>query len=58
MNKAQIGGVVRALLAAFAGYAAGKKWIGADFPVEETAALLTTIIVTVWSVKSNKEQAQ
>lgn len=58
MNKAQIGGIVRALLAAFAGYAAGKKWIGSDFPIEETAAAVTTIIVTFWSVKSNKEQAQ
>ena len=58
MNKAQTGGVVRALLAAFAGYAAGKNWIPSDFPIEEVGAAVTTILVTVWSVKAKKEQAQ
>lgn len=54
MNKANIGGIVRAALAAFAGYAAGKDWFPADLPLEEIGAAITVLVTCAWSVAAKK----
>mgnify|MGYP003650465495 CR=1 FL=1 len=53
LTKEQVGGVVRALLTAVAGYAAGKGLI----PVEGVAELVSAgvvLVVAVWSIATNK----
>ena len=56
MNKDQVGGIIRAVLAALAGYAAGKGIISSDMASELVGAGVT-IGVAVWSVISNKTTA-
>jgi hypothetical protein len=53
MNKDQIGGVVRAVLAALAGYAAGKGLIPAE-GVNEAVSALSVAVVAIWSLFTNK----
>jgi hypothetical protein len=56
MNQDQVGGIIRALLAAVAGYAAGKGLISSDMANELVGAGVT-IGVAVWSVLSKKPAA-
>ena len=53
VNQEQIGGVVRALLSAAAGYFVGKGLIDANTAATIGGAL-ATIIVAVWSVWTNR----
>lgn len=52
MTSDQIGGIVRAVLAAAAAYAAGKGWIPGVSP--ELIATIATAIVGAWSVWTNR----
>lgn len=53
MTKDQIGGVVRAILSAVAGYFVGKGVIDADTAATISGAV-GTILVTAWSVWTNR----
>ena len=46
---AEIGGIVRTILSAFAGYAAGKGWVDNDTGLA-IAGAVGTLVVAVWSV--------
>jgi hypothetical protein len=53
MTSDQVGGIIRALLAAIAGYAAGKGFITTDMGNELVGAGVT-VGVAIWSVLSKK----
>lgn len=53
MNKNELYGVVRTLLAAVGGIAVGKGWVDSETAVA-VAGALATIVVAVWSVKSKR----
>jgi len=52
-NSSQIGGIVRALLAALAGFAVNKGWIPAE-GVTELVSAGVVIAVAAWSMATNK----
>jgi hypothetical protein len=54
MNKEQFGGILRALLAAGAGFAVGKGIIDAG-TADQIVGATVTIGVAVWSFYSNKK---
>lgn len=56
MTQDQVGGVIRAILAALAGYAAGKGLISSDMASELVGAGVT-VGVAIWSVLSKKPTA-
>ena len=53
MNKDEVYGVARALLAAAGGFAANQGWMDADTAVA-VAGALATIVAAMWSVKSKR----
>jgi hypothetical protein len=53
MNKDQVFGLVRTIVAAVAGFLAGKGYLDASM-VEGVAGAVATITVAVWSVASKK----
>jgi H+/gluconate symporter-like permease len=55
MNKEQLGGILRAVLAAGAGYAVGKGIIDQG-TADAVVGGLVTIGVAVWSFVSNKQE--
>jgi len=56
MNQDQVSGIIRALLAALAGYAAGKGIVSSDMANELVGAGVT-VGVAIWSVLSKKTTA-
>ena len=56
MNKEQLGGVLRAVLAAAAGYAVGKGLIDQG-TADAVVGGLVTVGVAVWSFYSNQKPA-
>jgi hypothetical protein len=56
MTSDQVGGVIRAILAAIAGYAAGKGLINAGM-ADQLVGAGVTIGVAIWSVFSKKPAA-
>lgn len=52
MGTDQLTGLLRAVLAAAAGYVAAKGWIPLDYANEIAGAVLT-VAVAVWSWKTN-----
>ena len=56
MTSDQVGGIIRALLAAIAGYAAGKGFITTEMGSELVGAGVT-VGVAIWSVLSKKSTA-
>jgi membrane protein DedA with SNARE-associated domain len=57
MNTTMIAGVLRALLAAAAGYLAGRGVDITGIASPEVTGALATVIVAVWSVFAKKEPA-
>lgn len=55
MTSDQIGGIVRAIVTAAVGYAAGKGLIGAD-QVAGIVTAVVTIAVAIWSWHTNKPE--
>jgi hypothetical protein len=53
MNKDQVFGIVRTVVAAVAGFLAGKGYLDASM-VEGVAGAVATIAVAVWSVAAKK----
>ncbi len=53
MNKDEMFGVVRAVLAAVAGFVAGQGLVDSETAMA-VAGAATTIIVAVWSVRSKR----
>ena len=53
MNKDQIFGIVRTIVAAVAGFLAGKGYLDASL-VEGVAGAVATITVAIWSVAAKK----
>jgi energy-converting hydrogenase Eha subunit C len=53
MNKDQVFGIVRTVVAAVAGFLAGKGYLDASM-VEALSGAIATIAVAVWSVTSKK----
>ena len=53
MNKDQLFGIVRTLVAAVAGFLAGKGYLDASM-VEGVAGAVATLSVAVWSVVAKK----
>jgi hypothetical protein len=53
MNKDQIFGIVRTVVAAVAGFLAGKGYLDASL-VEGVAGAVATITVAIWSVAAKK----
>ena len=56
MTNEQVGGVLRAILAAVAGYVAGKGMISAGV-ADQLVGAGVTIGVAIWSVMSKKQVA-
>ena len=56
MNSASIGGILRAILAALAGYLAGKGIDISGIASPEVTSALGVVIVSVWSVFSKKKE--
>ncbi len=56
MNKDQVFGIVRTVVAAVGGFLAGKGYLDAS-TVEALAGAMATIVVAVWSVASKKPTA-
>ena len=54
MNKNELYGVVRTLLAAVGGVAVGRGWMDSETAVA-LAGAGATIVVAVWSVKSKRK---
>jgi hypothetical protein len=54
MNKEQLGGILRAVLAAGAGYAVGKGFIDQG-TADAVVGGLVTIGVALWSFQTNKQ---
>ena len=54
MNSDQIGGVVRALLTAGAGYLVGSGIIPSE-TASQLVGAATTLVVIIWSVVSNRK---
>lgn len=53
MNKDQVFGIVRTVVAAVAGFLAGKGYLDASL-VEGVAGAVATITVAIWSVAAKK----
>jgi hypothetical protein len=53
MNKEQVFGIVRTVVAAVAGFLAGKGYLDASL-VEGVAGAVATITVAIWSVAAKK----
>jgi hypothetical protein len=53
MNKDQVFGIVRTVVAAFAGFLAGQGYLDASL-VEGVAGAVATITVAIWSVAAKK----
>lgn len=53
MNKNQVFGIVRTVVAAVAGFLAGKGYLDASL-VEGVAGAVATITVAIWSVAAKK----
>lgn len=56
MTGEQIGGIVRALIAAAGGYAIGQGWADAEL-VATVGGAAATIAAAVWSFASKKKKA-
>lgn len=54
MNKNEVYGVTRAILAAVGGFVAGQGWIDNETAVS-LAGALATLVAAVWSVKSKRK---
>jgi hypothetical protein len=54
MTPAEIGGIVRAILAALGGVVASKGWVDSA-TLETIIGAATTIIVAVWSVWAKRK---
>ncbi len=54
MNKTELYGVVRTVLAALGGFATARGWIDAETSVA-LAGAGATVAVAVWSVKSKRK---
>jgi hypothetical protein len=54
MNTSTVSGVLRALIAAASGYAAGKGFDITGLGTPEVTAALGTVIVAIWSVFSKR----
>ncbi len=57
MNSNTVTGVIRAILAAAVGYAAGKGFDIGGLASPEVTAALGTVIVAAWSVFSKRKDA-
>jgi len=53
MNKIEIYGIIRAILAAIAGFVAGQGYVDSE-TATTVAGAITTIVVAVWSVKAKR----
>jgi hypothetical protein len=53
MNKSELFGVIRTVLAAVGGFAAAKGWVDSETAVS-LAGAVATIIVAFWSVRSKR----
>ena len=53
MTKAELYGVVRAILATAGGFFVGKGWVDSETMVA-VAGALATIVTAVWSVKAKR----
>ncbi len=57
MNAATLGGIFRAILAALAGFAAGKGIDITGLATPEVTGALATTVVAIWSVFTNKKKS-
>lgn len=57
MDKNEIYGIVRAILAAVGGFAAGQGYVDSETAMT-VAGAVATVIAAVWSVKSKRVAAQ
>lgn len=53
MNKQEIFGVTRAILAAVGGFAVGKGWMDQETAIG-LAGALATVVAAIWSVKAKR----
>lgn len=57
MNKVEVYGIVRTILAAVAGFAVSQGYVDSETAMT-VAGAVTTIVVAVWSVKAKRVPAE